>query len=322
MLRIILRSDGSEGGSGFSEGATTSVYDAGVGAPEDPPSPASTNPPDGAASASGAASAEGAADGSQAAPYHTFGGQTWKTDTELNDFIQRGTMLHDDYTTKTQKHADEVRAHEQRVSEFNQQTAGHQQVVDENKRIREIIDSRPDVRQYLTQMLSQPQSPATTAANGQQYASNQVDALRQEFSKLLDEKFAPVTEFMTGYQGERRIDGILDGLSKDVRSFPNGSFPMEYVREELGKMSNSPNMLLEIATRLGQLHLAQNGGAAPPTPPAAGGQPRVAPQLTDGTRRAPGSGHNPPGNEAEIDHGDMNKAMAAARAEDNASRRR
>ena len=318
-------SDGSEGGNGFAEGSDVSVYDAG-GAAAEPSSQADTNPSDGAASASGAPSAEGVADGGQSAPYHTYGEQSWASGDELNQFIDQGVLRLEDYTQKTQGLADERRTFEQQQKDFEASKAEHQQGLEEYQRFRQVIETRPDVQNYLRQMVSQPLSPQQMAQNGQQFAANQANGVLGEVKKLLDERIGPIEEHVDGAKGERQIESLLSGLQKDVRNFPNGSFPADHVREEMARLSNSPNMLLEIAVLLGKHHLATHGGTPPANggaqPSAGGNGQRGASSGRDSRRRAPGSGHNPDNdNEAGIDHGSMDKAKKAARAEARAGSR-
>lgn len=226
---------------------------------------------DGAPAAAPAAPAAGAdaapADGT-AAPFHTYGEETFNTPDELNEFIRRGVLSHAEYTRRNDELTQNRQQYERDVGEYNQRLQTLQTQQQRYDRIDAALKSRPDVQRLLGGLLGEAPSADTV----RQSMSPELQALEQRMTALMQ----PLIDAQKERQEQQQEQEMLRAVFDDRATFPHGVDEAK-VAEALAAIRQSPQPSREVATFIARLfQKAAPGGAENVTPfpartPGAGG---------------------------------------------------
>ena len=91
----------------------------------------------------------------QVSPFYTYESQSFKDQNELTDYIKKGTMMHSDYTKKTQSLSEERRRHENEKSEWFRKQADWDDKIKLYKQADELFKANPQAFKTVQQMIRQ-----------------------------------------------------------------------------------------------------------------------------------------------------------------------
>lgn len=116
-------------------------------------------------------------------PFYQYESQAFKTPDELSNFIKSGTMMHSDYTKKTQTLAEERKRYENERAEHNRQYSEWDKKIDLYKKADELFKANPRAFQQVQQMIKQGASGSDVQEIVEKAIEEKVGPKLSEFEK-------------------------------------------------------------------------------------------------------------------------------------------
>ena len=186
------------------------------------------------------------------------------------------------FNTERQKHLEAVKQHEATTKQWEAKQSQYNQ-------LDEVLRQRPDVAQYINQLLGQaPSAEVVSQRNNSEI---------EEAIAKVEAKYAPILEAHQAAEDEKATESQLQEIFQDTSILPNGTNEQR-VRETLDAIETSSNPAKELAITLAKVF--------------ANDKPAAEQNGQGGRRRIQSNGSASPTNEPQIKKGMTNEEIQEA----------
>lgn len=212
-----------------------------------------------AAPAEAPASAPEAAPASSGAqPFYSYGDKSWATADDLTKHLdeeretgRRERLNMRDYAVRLEQIKGRNDKHEAAVKQFREEQQRLSPLRERYERLDQVMRQRPDVAQYIKQMLGEAPSAAVV--------SEREGTARDQLRAEIMEELKPVIDAHQEREHQDKHEAMLAEVFAD-ESMPHGTDEAK-VREELERISDSPDIGREVALILARQHAYAEGQA-------------------------------------------------------------